>query len=1562
MKKIKKVLISFLTLLLVCPTLPMGQTSAASSDFKIEYVTGGVKITGYTGTATNLEIPSTIDGAAVKEIGNRAFAFVSSHMKNKLTSVTIPDTVVRIGNSAFYNHNLTSITIPKNVSEIGSYAFGWNTDLERVTFKGSSINISSESLNQLNEEFMGWYTDASLDSKWDETSVPTGKELYAKRLPARPTDVTGKAGGGKAIISFTGPTHSGSNAVSEYTVKVYDGNTELTDLETKGEAAPITVTGLTNKMYKFTVSAKNKAGYGGESGPVWVTPILYDTIDNGNGVTITKYYGDETTLQIPSIINYKTVTAIGEGAFSNHRLKSVQIPKSVSTIAENAFSGNQIEQITFDGNPITIDNTAFATNDFPEFAGWYTDESLETEWDLTSVPPSGKVFAMRKPNPPVDVHTEVGDREVKVFFTGPQHTGGNAVSEYTVRVYKDGVEQEGHFKTGNASPITVTGLTHDTEYTFKVIAKNKAGDSVASNASEMVQAIEFYQTEDNSDGTVTIKKYNGTAKEVEIPGEIDGKKVTGIGEQAFYSLQLTSVTIPESVTRIGKLAFARNMLTNITIPQNVSIIGHYAFQYNELTSVSIPNSVEVIEGAAFGWNKLTDVIIPENVTFIGPEVFINNQLTSVIIPESVTSIGFDAFRGNHLEEIIFEGTPKIGVNAFVSQSAAGHDGWYVDTTFETPWSDQQTPPAGGKAYAKRIPNSPLDVKAKAGDEEALVTFTGPMHAGGNVVTSYTVKVYVDGTETKELETIGTTSPITVKGLTNGTSYAFKVIATNAAGDSELSEASTPIIPLPTYMIADNDDGTVSITGYNGSEKNIVIPSKIGGKSVTAIKGTAFQSKDLSSVTIPDSVLLIESYAFANNKLMSVEIPKTVTSIGSYAFADNKLTNVTIPDSINLITTNAFANNQLTSVEIPESVTRIESFAFANNKLTSMTIPKSVASIKPFAFTNNQLELISFKGNPEIGYYAFNGQNAPDFDGWYTDVNFEILWTDQTIPPAGGKAYTKRKPNTPTDVLAKAGDRQATVSFTGPTHIGGNAVTSYTVKVYIDGIVKEDLETTGTSSPIAVKGLTNGSTYTFRVVATNLVGNSMESVATPAVTPVATSQGGGGSSTSTDPVVEKVIVPVETGNGEQTVANTLIERTRESNGKVKDKMIFSTESAKETVKILQEMKQNTARILLPDSKDEVSEVNVIVSKEAVKELGESRIHLELASENVKIIVPETSFTDFNEELFFRILPLKDLRERKEIENRAKVESIVKDIAGEQNVNVVSRPMKIETNMQNRPITLVLPLRDLVLPAGEQEREKFLKDLLVYIEHSDGDKNIVKPQIVEYKQGQLGLGFDVDKFSTFSILNIEDLQNNHHQAYIKGYPNNTFKPNANVTRAQMAAMLARNLGFKESQKVNIPTYNDINKTHWALGAIEFVKEQGLMVGDRAGNFKPSADITRGEMAAIVSRFKKLEGRGQDVNALAFSDVEKHWAFREIVANKEAGIISGFSDGTFRPNHSLTRAQAVKMINRMFDRGPLYGATKASFKDVPVSHWAFYEIEEARQNHFFTVHPEGGENIIK
>lgn len=162
-----------------------------------------------------------------------------------------------------------------------------------------------------------------------------------------------------------------------------------------------------------------------------------------------------------------------------------------------------------------------------------------------------------------------------------------------------------------------------------------------------------------------ITDCTSTQKDIIIPDNFDNVDVTSIGNSAFRSNQLESVTIPNSVTSIGEKAFRKNQLKTVTIPNSVTSIGEKAFYYNDLTSVTIGNSVTTIGYGAFRSNELTSVVIPKSVTSIGQYAFRENQLATVTIPNSVTFIGDYAFRNNELTSVVIPNSvTTIGAGAF----------------------------------------------------------------------------------------------------------------------------------------------------------------------------------------------------------------------------------------------------------------------------------------------------------------------------------------------------------------------------------------------------------------------------------------------------------------------------------------------------------------------------------------------------------------------------------------------------------------------------------------------------------------------------------------------------------------------------------------------------------------------------------------------------------------------------------------------------------------------------------------------------------------------------------
>ena len=190
---------------------------------------------------------------------------------------------------------------------------------------------------------------------------------------------------------------------------------------------------------------------------------------------------------------------------------------------------------------------------------------------------------------------------------------------------------------------------------------------------------------------------------------------------------------------------------------------------------------------------------------------------------------------------------------------------------------------------------------------------------------------------------------------------------------------------------------------------------------------------------------------------------------------------------------------------------------------------------------------------------------------------------------------------------------------------------------------------------------------------------------------------------------------------------------------------------------------------------------------------------------------------------------------------------------------------------------------------------------------------------------------------------------HKAYIYGYENGSFKPEGNMTRAEAAAMLARLQGLDLSNSAR-PNFIDV-RSGWYNAAINAVVNAGYMKGYPDGTFRPNGKITRAEFAQMIKAIDKA-----NTGMAPFADAKGHWAEAAINQAYANGRINGYPDGTFRPNNHITRAEAVKVFNKLYDRSVNLTGLRdvltniAPFVDVNASHWAYYEIVEASNTHTF------------
>ena len=207
----------------------------------------------------------------------------------------------------------------------------------------------------------------------------------------------------------------------------------------------------------------------------------------------------------------------------------------------------------------------------------------------------------------------------------------------------------------------------------------------------------------------------------------------------------------------------------------------------------------------------------------------------------------------------------------------------------------------------------------------------------------------------------------------------------------------------------------------------------------------------------------------------------------------------------------------------------------------------------------------------------------------------------------------------------------------------------------------------------------------------------------------------------------------------------------------------------------------------------------------------------------------------------------------------------------------------------------------------------------------------------------------------MLNGED-----HYAYIKGYPNGSFKPNATITRAEAASIFYRLL-TDTTRKTYTTTYNtfkDVPAKAWYNTAVSTMAKLGIVNGDANGYFRPSDPITRAEIAAMIAR---CDGSYYGSSYTNFSDVKGHWASSYIARAYELGWINGYGT-TYAPDKYISRAETVAILNRVLNRAPQYTSDLLSgrntFSDVSTASWYYLDVEEAANSHTYTRKTSGYE----
>ena len=235
-----------------------------------------------------------------------------------------------------------------------------------------------------------------------------------------------------------------------------------------------------------------------------------------------------------------------------------------------------------------------------------------------------------------------------------------------------------------------------------------------------------------------------------------------------------------------------------------------------------------------------------------------------------------------------------------------------------------------------------------------------------------------------------------------------------------------------------------------------------------------------------------------------------------------------------------------------------------------------------------------------------------------------------------------------------------------------------------------------------------------------------------------------------------------------------------------------------------------------------------------------------------------------------------------------------------------------------------------------------DLMIYARYKDRTSNSTSGTTIEDEDTPQAAA------PAAPALDCED-----HNAYIGGYPDGSFRPDAALTRAETASILCRLLSA-DTQKAYASDKNsfaDCYPDAWYNTAVSTLANAGILSGYLNGTFCPNAPITRAELTALVMRFYSAD----DAAADAFTDISDSWARESIDSAAALGLVHGYAGGIFCPNEPITRAEAVTLMNAVLDRRPdaaqLLPGMKTWTDNADPGAWYYAAVQEAGNAHDYT-----------
>ncbi|MED4555314.1 InlB B-repeat-containing protein [Lysinibacillus capsici] len=750
--------------------------------------------------------------------------------------------------------------------------------------------------------------------------------------------------------------------------------------------------------------------------------------------------------------------------------------------------------------------------------------------------------------------------------------------------------------------------------------------------------------------------------------------------------------------------------------------------------------------------------------------------------------------------------------------------------------------------------------------------------------------------------------------------------------------------------------------------NIKIPN-----SVTSIGDEAFAYNQLINVELPNSISSIGNNVFESNKITTVNIPNSVTSIGKGAFQANYLTNIELPNSLLSIGNLAFYNNQLKSIVIPNNVTSIGDWAFGQNRLTSIELPDSLLSIGNLAFNDNQLSNVSFPNSlKSIGDRAFEFNrlqwvqfNSPlmsgantfisqgvTFEGWYQDLSWVTQWDGNVTQPLR--------------IYAKGNVQQYTVTFetNTDTTLEVQKVLAGEKAVVPDAPVKAGFTFGGWYKD---EELNIPWSFDTDVITENIILYAKwEKVARQYTLDFETN---GGSAVASQKVTDNTMA---TKPADPTKAG------HEFVGWYTDTVFstpwnFTTDTVTKNTTLYAKWEKVFTQYTLDfetNGGSTVASQKVTEDTLATKPADPTKAGYEFAgwymdpafstpwnfttdkvTENTTLYAKwekvATQYTlDFETNGGSTVVSQKVTEDTLAIKPANPIKAGY-EFAGWYMDPTFTTPWNFTTDKITQNTTLYAKWENAVA--------QYTVDFETNGGSAVASQTVTKDTLATKpvnptKAGYIFTGWYKDINLTIPWDFSKDVVKANLTLYAHWVTGGSTGGGGSIS-PNPAPIPEPTIPIKPQPKPEEPTdpqptesapqqesdiiFSDISQEHWAWTMIQEMARQGIITGYQDGSFKPNAPIQRQHVALMLTRALELEPKKE---AFIFEDIpESHLYFEEIKQVQQAGLFDGI-DGNFQPKSNMTRSQMAKVLVEALN---LTAHKKKTFNDVSAAHWAYNYI---------------------